>query len=281
MTHDGLPVVLGVDGQTIGGYPKVAHVIRGPRPARPTPAGGAAVRFREVTPDEADAAARDRAAVLTSWLTRLRVADWGSATPPAGRYPRRDTSTSPRRASHGRVGFGAVLTAVAAGGVYVAATGAAPEPLRSVHAMPGRHRLHRRRGNDRARSGDGGGRPEHGAAPPKAEPGGLPFVSFDEPPLAKPKVADVDPDVQQTTFIAPIAEDGPDVIELGPAATDEAERRRADPAVRPGRPVLTDRVSLLRAPGRRRLAPEGVSMSEHTAGLIGVIAGGSLSRRRH
>ena len=28
VTNDGLPVVLGVDGQTIGGYPKIAHVIR-------------------------------------------------------------------------------------------------------------------------------------------------------------------------------------------------------------------------------------------------------------
>src|SRR5213078_627447 len=28
VTNDGRPVILGVDGQTIGGYPKVAHVIR-------------------------------------------------------------------------------------------------------------------------------------------------------------------------------------------------------------------------------------------------------------
>src|SRR5205814_10266763 len=28
VTNDGLPVVLGVDGQTIGGYPEAAHVIR-------------------------------------------------------------------------------------------------------------------------------------------------------------------------------------------------------------------------------------------------------------
>jgi hypothetical protein len=53
-------------------------------------------------------------------------------------------------------------------------------------------------------------------APPKAEPGTLPFVSFDEPPLAKPKAPGSDPAVQQTTFIAPIVEDGPGVIELAP-----------------------------------------------------------------
>ena len=73
VTHDGLPVVLGVDGQTIGGYPKVAHVIRADLDRLAQLRPGDAVRFREVTPDEADAAARDRAAKLAAWLARLRA----------------------------------------------------------------------------------------------------------------------------------------------------------------------------------------------------------------
>jgi allophanate hydrolase subunit 2 len=75
VTNDGLPVVLGVDGQTIGGYPKVAHVIRADldRLARLRP--GALVRFVRVSADEAAAAARARAAFLREWLTRLRIAE--------------------------------------------------------------------------------------------------------------------------------------------------------------------------------------------------------------
>ena len=73
VTNDGLPVVLGVDGQTIGGYPKVAHVIRADldRLAQLRPGGG--VRFVRVNLDEAEAAAADRARDLGRWLVRLGV----------------------------------------------------------------------------------------------------------------------------------------------------------------------------------------------------------------
>jgi 5-oxoprolinase (ATP-hydrolysing) subunit C len=74
VTNDGLPVVLGVDGQTIGGYPKVAHVIRADLDRLAQLRPGTAVRFQRVTPDEAEAAARERAAWLREWLTRLAVA---------------------------------------------------------------------------------------------------------------------------------------------------------------------------------------------------------------
>jgi biotin-dependent carboxylase-like uncharacterized protein len=74
VTNDGLPVVLGVDGQTIGGYPKVAHVVRADLDLLAQLRPGAAVRFRRVTPDEAEAAARERAGWLREWLTRLEVA---------------------------------------------------------------------------------------------------------------------------------------------------------------------------------------------------------------
>ena len=75
VTNDGLPVVLGVDGQTIGGYPKVAHVVRADldRLARLRP--GDRVRFVRVTPAEAETAAKERAAFLAEWLGRLRVAE--------------------------------------------------------------------------------------------------------------------------------------------------------------------------------------------------------------
>ncbi len=73
VTNDGLPVVLGADGQTIGGYPKVAHVVRADLDRLGQLRPGTAVRFRRVSPEEAEAAARERAAWLREWLTRLEV----------------------------------------------------------------------------------------------------------------------------------------------------------------------------------------------------------------
>lgn len=75
VTNDGLPVVLGVDGQTIGGYPKIAHVIRADLDRLAQLRPGDRVRFMRVTFEEAERAARERVAVLKEWLTRLRIAD--------------------------------------------------------------------------------------------------------------------------------------------------------------------------------------------------------------
>ena len=75
VTNDGLPVVLGVDGQTIGGYPKVAHVIRADLDRLAQLRPGEAVRFVRVTPEVAEEAARERAAFLREWLARLHVAE--------------------------------------------------------------------------------------------------------------------------------------------------------------------------------------------------------------
>jgi antagonist of KipI len=75
VTNDGLPVVLGVDGQTIGGYPKVAHVIRADLDLVGQFRPGDRVRFVRVTAEEAEAAARSRAALVRGWLARLRAAD--------------------------------------------------------------------------------------------------------------------------------------------------------------------------------------------------------------
>ena len=75
VTNDGLPIVLGVDGQTIGGYPKVAHVIRADLDRLAQLRPGDRVRFVRVSPDEAQQAARARAAFLREWLTRLAIAE--------------------------------------------------------------------------------------------------------------------------------------------------------------------------------------------------------------
>lgn len=75
VTNDGQPLVLGVDGQTIGGYPKIAHVIRADLDllAQLRPADH--VQFRRVTLHEAEEAARERTRFLTTWLTRLSIAE--------------------------------------------------------------------------------------------------------------------------------------------------------------------------------------------------------------
>jgi antagonist of KipI len=74
VANDGLPIVLGVDGQTIGGYPKVAHVVRADLDLLAQLRPGTAVQFRRVTPEDGEAAARERAGWLREWLTRLKVA---------------------------------------------------------------------------------------------------------------------------------------------------------------------------------------------------------------
>ena len=75
VTNDGLPVVLGVDGQTIGGYPKIAHVIRADLDRLAQLRPGDQVRFERATPEQAEQAAREQARLLREWLTRLRIAD--------------------------------------------------------------------------------------------------------------------------------------------------------------------------------------------------------------
>jgi 5-oxoprolinase (ATP-hydrolysing) subunit C len=75
VTNDGLPVVLGVDGQTIGGYPKVAHVIRADLDLLAQIRPGERVRFERVSQAEAERAAAERAECIKNWLMRLRIAD--------------------------------------------------------------------------------------------------------------------------------------------------------------------------------------------------------------
>jgi antagonist of KipI len=73
VANDGQPIVLGVDGQTIGGYPKIAHVIRADLDSLAQLRPGTAVRFERVTLEEARAVALARHREQEKWLMRLGV----------------------------------------------------------------------------------------------------------------------------------------------------------------------------------------------------------------
>lgn len=73
VTRDGQCVVLGRDGQTIGGYPKVAQVIAADLDRLGQLRPGARVTFQPVTLDEAEECWRRRAALLREWTTRLLI----------------------------------------------------------------------------------------------------------------------------------------------------------------------------------------------------------------
>jgi antagonist of KipI len=75
VTRDGQCIILGVDGQTIGGYPKVAQVISADLDRLGQLRPGDRVQFREVTLEEAERLYRRRQAWLREWLTRLRTAE--------------------------------------------------------------------------------------------------------------------------------------------------------------------------------------------------------------
>jgi 5-oxoprolinase (ATP-hydrolysing) subunit C len=74
VTRDGQCIVLGVDGQTIGGYPKIAQVVGADLDALGQLRPGDGVVFRRVTLAEAEALHRERQARLREWLARLRAA---------------------------------------------------------------------------------------------------------------------------------------------------------------------------------------------------------------
>jgi allophanate hydrolase subunit 2 len=74
ITNDGKPIVLGVDGQTIGGYPKVAHVVAVDLDALGQLRPGDQINFTLVTEQEAEAAAAGRREALQKWLRRIAVA---------------------------------------------------------------------------------------------------------------------------------------------------------------------------------------------------------------
>jgi biotin-dependent carboxylase-like uncharacterized protein len=72
VTRDGQCIVLGVDGQTIGGYPKIAHVIAADLDRLGQLRPGERVRFVRVTPAEAVTLFREQQARLQQWVLRWR-----------------------------------------------------------------------------------------------------------------------------------------------------------------------------------------------------------------
>ena len=74
ITREGQPIVLGVDGQTIGGYPKIAQVIRADLDALGQLRAGTVVRFEWVDMAEARRRWWERVAALREWTTRIALA---------------------------------------------------------------------------------------------------------------------------------------------------------------------------------------------------------------
>jgi antagonist of KipI len=73
VTRDGQCIVLGIDGQTIGGYPKIAQVISADLDVVGQLRPGERVLFRQVGLEEAERLYREKQAVLREWVTRLRT----------------------------------------------------------------------------------------------------------------------------------------------------------------------------------------------------------------
>jgi biotin-dependent carboxylase-like uncharacterized protein len=71
VTRDGQCIVLGVDGQTIGGYPKIAQVVQADLDRLGQLRPGNRVRFVRITPEEAVTLYRRQAGLLRHWVMRL------------------------------------------------------------------------------------------------------------------------------------------------------------------------------------------------------------------
>jgi antagonist of KipI len=78
ITRDGGCILLGVDGQTIGGYPRIAQVIDADLDAVGQLRPGNRIQFVLVNMDQAERLGRTRRALLREWVTRLRTAEWYS-----------------------------------------------------------------------------------------------------------------------------------------------------------------------------------------------------------
>jgi len=73
VVNDGQCIVLGVDGQTIGGYPKVAQVIDADLDYLGQLRAGQDLRFLQFGMDESEAAFQARELALNEWVTRLSL----------------------------------------------------------------------------------------------------------------------------------------------------------------------------------------------------------------
>lgn len=75
VTGDGQVIILGVDGQTIGGYPKIAQVISADLDLIGQLRPGDRVLFERVTMGKAEELYRCKQRLLREWVTRFRVAE--------------------------------------------------------------------------------------------------------------------------------------------------------------------------------------------------------------
>jgi antagonist of KipI len=73
VTRDGRCIILGVDGPTVGGYPKIAQVISADLDKLGQLRPGDTVRFRRVSLAEAEVTGRLKRDELRAWVTRLRA----------------------------------------------------------------------------------------------------------------------------------------------------------------------------------------------------------------
>lgn len=80
VTRDGQCIILGVDGQTIGGYPKIAQVIRADLDKLGQLRPGDAIAFERVSLEEAERLYRRKQAVLNEWVMRLQLTLEGSSS---------------------------------------------------------------------------------------------------------------------------------------------------------------------------------------------------------
>lgn len=71
---DGLPYILGVDGQTTGGYPRIAQVIRADRHLIGQLGAGASVELVVISPDRAREICRNKTQKWAEWLPGLSLA---------------------------------------------------------------------------------------------------------------------------------------------------------------------------------------------------------------
>jgi len=74
VTRDGQLILLGVDGQTIGGYPRIAHVISADLDLVGQLRPGDQLSFQTVTLAEAERLGREKRTLLERWCLRLREA---------------------------------------------------------------------------------------------------------------------------------------------------------------------------------------------------------------
>lgn len=73
VTRDGQCIILGVDGQTIGGYPKIAQVISADLDKLGQLRPNESIRFREVSLSDAEALYRAKESEIGEWLVRLQA----------------------------------------------------------------------------------------------------------------------------------------------------------------------------------------------------------------